>query len=46
VYEHVDSAIVESGLLFRDMITGCGRDMGLVDQQDRLQAVLTAELAR
>jgi AcrR family transcriptional regulator len=46
VYEHVDSVIVESGLLFRDMIAGCGRDMGLVDQQDRLQAVLTAELAR
>lgn len=46
VYEHVDTFVVESGALFRDMITGCGRDMGLTDDRERLQAVLAAELAR
>jgi AcrR family transcriptional regulator len=46
VYEHVDTDIVESGTLFGDMIAGCGREMGLADQQDRLQAVLEAELTR
>lgn len=46
VYEHVDAYVVESGALFRDMITGCGLEMGLADQQERLQAILDAELTR
>ena len=45
VYEHMDTYVVESGALFRDMIVGCGLEMGLADQQERLQAVLDAELA-
>jgi AcrR family transcriptional regulator len=46
VYEHMDTSVVESGTLFGDMIAGCGRDMGLADQQDRLRAILEAELTR
>jgi AcrR family transcriptional regulator len=46
VYEHVDSAVVESGALFRDMIAGCGRDMGLEPEADRLRAILDTELTR
>jgi hypothetical protein len=42
----MDAYVVESGALFRDMIAGCGREMGLADQQDRLQAVLDTELSR
>ena len=46
VYEHVDSTIVESGALFRDMIAGLGRELGLGPEEERLRAVLDAELAR
>jgi AcrR family transcriptional regulator len=46
VYEHVDTVIVESGVLFREMIASCGREMGLADQVERLQAVIEAELSR
>jgi AcrR family transcriptional regulator len=46
VYEHIDTAIVQSGALFRDMITDCGREMGLADETERLRRVLEAELAR
>jgi AcrR family transcriptional regulator len=45
VYEHVDTAVVESGALFRDMITGCGREMGLEPEEPRLRSILDAELA-
>jgi AcrR family transcriptional regulator len=46
VYEHIDTVVVESAALFRDMIAGCGRDMGLAAEEERLQAVLDAELSR
>jgi AcrR family transcriptional regulator len=46
VYEHIDTVVVETGALFRDMIAGCGRDMGLAAEAERLQAVLHAELTR
>jgi AcrR family transcriptional regulator len=46
VYEHIDTVVVESGALFRAMIADCGRDMGLADQQNRLQAILHTELTR
>lgn len=46
VYEHVDPTIVASGALFRDMIAGLGRELGLGPEEDRLRRVLDAELAR
>jgi AcrR family transcriptional regulator len=46
VYEHLDTVVVETGALFRDMIAGCARDMGLAAEAERLRAVLDAELTR
>jgi AcrR family transcriptional regulator len=46
VYGHVDTVIVETGALFRDMIAGCALDTGLAAEAERLLAVLDAELAR
>jgi AcrR family transcriptional regulator len=46
VYEHIDTMVVESGALFGDMIAGCGRDLGLDHEQQRLREILEAELAR
>ncbi|HYJ68909.1 MAG TPA: WHG domain-containing protein [Nocardioidaceae bacterium] len=45
VYGHVDTVVVETGALFRDMIAGCARDMGLAAEAERLRVVLDDELA-
>ncbi|WP_370614573.1 TetR/AcrR family transcriptional regulator [Mumia sp. Pv 4-285] len=44
VFGHIDAEVVESGALFRDMMTECGDILGLQSRREDLQQVVAAVL--
>ncbi len=46
VFEHMDSAVISSGALFRAMLEDNGRDLGFGDDWPRLRELVVVEMAR